>query len=204
MATLRDGIEKAQFQTPPSTELLSVAAKFGLKPPVSLLRVAQLLKPETLDWDTGWITPSGGHHLVQARGRLRLVSTGSWTFKGEVQDLGDGATFAFVVTPKFVDQSGKALLFGEADELSSDETTSFSKEGRDLWIARNWDAVRSAGFHYSMHASATTGVGEVIAIVVSAGLAAIAIYGAAKCTDEGTWTKETRPDGSTAAVCHMN
>jgi hypothetical protein len=52
MASLREGIEKAQFQTPPSTSILAVAAKFDLQPPISLLRLvlrlALLVEPETL------------------------------------------------------------------------------------------------------------------------------------------------------------
>src|SRR4051794_35678325 len=109
MGSLREGIEKAQFEAPPATSMLSVAGKFGLEPPVSLLRVATLLRPETVDWDTGWVS-SGDDDLMKAKGRLQLTSTGFWTFSGDVADNGDGAAFGFTMVPRFSDAAGMTLL----------------------------------------------------------------------------------------------
>ncbi len=200
MASLREGIAKAQFQTPPTTKIRAVAEKFGLQPPISLLRVARLLKPETLDWDTGSV---GSGELVTANGHLRLTSTGSWKFSGEVHDSGEGATFAFVMIPKFMDSSGKVLLFVETDELSDDETMPFGKQGRDLWIARNWDAIRTGGFTWGLKASAEMGVGEFVSAILPSLITGMATWGDANCNDKDSWTAEPGPNGSISAICHL-
>ncbi len=198
MASLKEGIEKAQFQTPPATKIRAVAAKFGLQPPISVLRVARLLKPQTLDWDTGSV---GSGELVTANGNLRLTSTGFWKFTGAVNDSGDGATFGFIMIPKFVDAAGKILFFAETNKLSDDETLIFSKEGRDLWIARNWDAIRSSGFTWGLNASTETSVGEVFAIILPIVAVVAAAWGSASCTENNSWTTSTSSDGTTSAQC---
>ena len=201
MVSLREGIEKAQFQTPPATKIREVAEKLGLQPPISLLRVARLLKPKTLDWDTGSIS-SG--EMVTANGHVLLTSTGFWKFSGEVHDSGDGATFGFVMLPKFVDASAKVLIFAETDELSDDETISFSKEGRDLWITRNWDAIRSSGFTWRLNASTVMSLSEALSVAILPLLAmGAATWAGVKCIDEEDWTTNTNQDGSTSATCNI-
>ena len=201
MASLREGIEKAQFQTPPATRIREVAAKFGLQPSISLLGVARLLKPKTLDWDTG---PLDSGELVTANGHLRLTSTGFWKFSGQVRDSGDGATFGFVMIPKFVDTSGKILLFAETNKLSDDETLPFSKEGRDLWIARNWDAIRSRGFTWGLNASTEMSAGEIFtSVIIPILVVGATVWGTSKCNSDGSWTTETTSDGNTSARCNI-
>jgi hypothetical protein len=200
MNSLRTGIEQAQFGTDPRT-VSAVAALFGLQRPISVLRVINLLEPETLDWDTGSVS-SGDDDLVTARGHLWLASTGFWKFTGDVKDSGDGAAFALGMTPAFVDSSGKSLLFGEADQLSDDEGISFNKEGRDLWIAQHWDAIRVAGFKWSLQASASN-VTEVIGEVVGAlviGVFAIWLAGGAECKE---W-RRTKTSEGTQVECTVN
>ena len=200
MASLRQGIQNAQFQTQPSTKLLAVAAKFGLKPPISLLRVASLLKPETVDWHFGPVI-SGDDELVTASGHLSMTSIGFWKFTGEVKDEGDGATFAVTMKPNFVDPSGKSLLFGEGDELSDDEKVSFKKEGRDLWIARNWDGIRDNGSTWKLEASTTMGVGEIfVKIILPIVAVGAAIFSAAECEK---WVSQTDENGNVHAVCEF-
>jgi len=194
MASLREGIEKAQFQTPPATKIREVAEKFGLQPPISVLRLARLLKPRTLDWDTGSV---GSGELVTGNGHLSLTSTGFWKFSGEVHDSGDGATFGFLIIPKFVDASGRILFFAESDKLSEDENLSFSKEGHDLWIARNWDAIRSGGFTWGLNASTESNVGEILGTVIIVVLAVLAGTVASQCNEKKTWTTD-----GTSATCH--
>lgn len=194
MASLREGIEKAQFQTPPATKIREVAEKFDLQPPISVLRVARLLKPMTLDWDTGSV---GSGELVTGNGHLSLTSTGFWKFSGEVHDSGQGATFGFIIIPKFADASGRILFFAETDKLSDDENLSFSKEGHDLWIARNWDAIRSGGFTWGLNARTETSVGEILTVVIGALLAIVAGSAAAQCNKNKTWTTD-----GTSATCH--
>lgn len=200
MASLREGIEKAQFQTPPATKIRAVAEKFGLQPPISVLRVARLLEPMTLDWDTGSV---GSGELVTANGHLRLTSTGFWKFSGEVHDSGDGATFGFVMIPKFVDSSGKILLFAKTSKLSDDETLPFNREGRDLWIARNWDAIRTKGFTWGLHASSEMGVGEIITVILPILTTGAATWGDANCNKNDSWTMEPGPNGSISAICKI-
>jgi hypothetical protein len=201
MVSLRKGIEKAGFLTPPSTSLRAVAKKFDLQSPILLLWLATLLKPETVQWDTGPVS-SGEHNYVTANGHLWMNSTGSWKFTGEVTDNGSGASFAFAMTPKVADASGKTLIFGEANGLSKNESTSFSKHGRDMWIARNWGAIKANGYALKFQATVTTGVGEVLASVVTALLVALAIGGASSCNENDSWTTESNQDGSTSATCH--
>jgi hypothetical protein len=158
--------------------------------------------PETVDWDTGSVV-SGDDELVTAHGHLRLGSTGFWKFWGTVTDSGDGASFAFTITPKFfVDSFGKMLLFGEADSLDDEESASFDKQGRDLWITRNWDQIRSRGAKWHLEASTSLGAAEVFAIALGGLIAGAIIWGASRCTQQDGWTTTKNPDGSAQAVCH--
>jgi hypothetical protein len=206
VAKLRELIETAQFGIPPPTRVSRVAAVFGLKSPISLLRVAALLKPETVDWNTGPIS-SGDDKLVTANLHLRLKSTGGWNLKGTVEDGGDGAGFALMMGPKHVDEQGAGWFVIEADKLDDDQLLSINKSGRELWIARNWDAIRTKGFQWEIHAKTSTSVGAVIgvvvAVVVSAGLATLFISSGKQCAEQGGWTTETDVNGSTRAICRF-
>jgi hypothetical protein len=201
MAGLRDGIEKGQFQTFPSTSVRSVAAKFDLQPPLSVLRLAKLLKPETLIWDTGWVT-SGDDNRVEARGKLSLTSLGFWNFSGEVKDNGDAASFGFAMAPKFVDPSFHFMIFGESAELSEDEILPFNKKGRSMWIGRNWDNLLAQGYTWSLHASTSPGFVEILGYVFfgvgAAGAGGGTAYAISECEN---WVQERQPDGTKHAVC---
>lgn len=204
MGSLREGIEKAQFQTEPSTSMLAVAEKFALQPPISVSRLAWLLKPQTVDWDTGPASLGDDGDLVKASAHLWLSSTGFWRFTGEVRDSGDGASFGIVMTPKFIDASGTTLFFAESNELSDDENYVFSKDGRNLWFGRNWDAIVTHGFSWKMNASTTMGIGEIIVTVLIPVIAiGGAIFGAAHCNENDSWQIEKNPDGSNTAKCNI-
>jgi hypothetical protein len=202
MASLGERIKKAQFQTLPSTKLREVAAKFGLQPPISVLHMAKLLEPETVDWHGS--DDGQDQSLVSAGFNLHLTSTGFWTFTGDVVDSGHGAKFALVMVLRFVDSSGNTKLFGESAQLSGSESYPFSKQGRDLWIARNWDAIRRNGFSWKLHADNSMTVWQVIGIVVTAGLVASGGAVAAHCNDNNSWEVQNNPDGSSTATCHLN
>ena len=105
-----------------------------------------------------------------------------------------------------MDSSGKTLVFPEADELEESETTSFHEQGRDLWIARKWDHIRSGGFHWKLTARATSGVtvAAVLAVMFTLGFAALMMAGASQCNENDSWRTERRPDGSVEAICSTN
>lgn len=199
MASLKAGIEKAHFATPPSTRLMAVAEIFGMQPPVSLKKVARLLEPQTRDWYSGPIETK----LVSGSAHLRVTSTGSWTFTGAFTDRGAGAHFVFFMTPLFVDAAGKTVVFGETDTLSDDETASFDKDGRDLWIARNWSGIRQGGFTWRINASAQQlgNIGDFLLDLLGAGLT---IWGASECNDQQSWTVQQDQNGNATAVCQVN
>ena len=201
MASLKLLLEQARFETSPATSIRAVATKFGLASPISTLRVARLLKPETWTWKADSIA-THSDPIVSATARLDLESTGAWTFSGEVQDGGDGAGFALQLVPTVVDSSGHTVLFLEVGQLSEKGSASFSYNGKTSWISRNWDALRNGGFHYRLDANATEGIGGLIIILPILVIVGM-ILGAKHCNDNDSWQVQTNADGSTHAVCGL-
>jgi hypothetical protein len=157
MSSLLQGIKNAHFGDVPHKSVAQIALIFGKSRPISVRRLVQLLKPEQLTWKTGWVGSdqfnSPADSIVQGQLTVVLSSTGFSTLDGEVKDNGHGADFSFSIWSRtFTADAPLPHIWGESESLSKNQDYSFHKPGRDFWISRNWDQIRSHGFQWAIHA----------------------------------------------------
>lgn len=203
MTSLRDGIERGRFETEPTTSVRAVAAMVGETPPISVLQVARRLEPLKHTWSLGPLT-TDTDQLVTADLEIELYSNGRWRMHGNIRDNGEGAKVTLIVACRFVDDQGTGLVFTESTQLDEREDYSFDREGRDLWLARNWDAVVDRNCRWHLHAEGETLLEEILGALGDI-LGAIFLGAAAEeCNENGSWTYEDNGDGSATATCHLN
>ncbi|MEQ1564209.1 MAG: hypothetical protein ABMA64_01135 [Myxococcota bacterium] len=181
----------------------AVAAMVGETAPISVLGVARRLSPMKHTWRLGPLTTEQDQ-LVTANLEIELCSNGQWRMHGTIRDNGEGAKVTLVVACRFVDADGTGLLFTERTQLNEGEEYPFDREGRSLWLARNWDAVIAGNCRWHLHAEGD-GVLEEILAALGMILAAIFVGAAAnECNENGSWTYEDNGDGSASATCHLS
>lgn len=202
MASLRDGIELGLFGTEPTTRVRAVAAMVGDTPPISVLGVARRLSPLRHTWSLGPLTTEQDQ-LVTANLRIELCSNGQWRMHGTIRDNGEGAKVTLVVACRFVDEDGNGLLFTEQTQLNEEEDYAFDREGRSLWLARNWDAVVAGNCRWHLHAEGDELLGEILGALGTILTAIFVGAAASECNENGSWTYEDNGDGSASATCHL-
>jgi len=166
MRSLRAAAQKAGLDQPPLS-VRNMAKRFRLPEPLSLLRLLEELAPDRIVFETGHVEAGD----VSGSARLGLLSTGWWSFKGHLKDSGDffGDNYVFAAVLNHVDQSGKTLRGVKKEgTLDGGDSEDFQVDGRDSWIAENWDAIKSKGFRWKLHADTHASAGEVLEFVMGA------------------------------------
>jgi hypothetical protein len=162
-----DGVRAAAQQAGLDQPVLSIrdlAGKFWLPEPISVRRLIKELAPERVLFETG----SAEAGDVSGWARLWVLSTGWWDLKGSLDDSGFwyGDNYVLALAFKHVDSSGVTFGVKQAGHLDAGESTSFHQNGREPWIEANWEAIKSEGFAWHLHADPSLGSDEILPFVL--------------------------------------
>jgi hypothetical protein len=203
MDSLRAATQKAGLDQP-FLSVRDLAGKFGLPEPISVRRVIQELAPEQIVFETG----SAEAGDVSGWARLGVLSTGWWSLKGKLHDSGFwyGDNYVLGLAFKHVDPSGFTFGVKQEGHLDAGEDDSFQQNGREPWIEANWEAIKSEGFSWHLHADPSLGSDEILPFVLKAlgfGLAAgITILWLGAESEGNCWWEEG-PQGERIRRCEV-
>jgi len=175
MKTLRTAAKKANLDQPTlSIQDLATTRKV-LSQPVSVLRLLNHLQPEQVIWETGEVAVGD----VSGWGQLAVLSSGWISWRGHLEDDGDfyGDDYAFAVVLKHPDGSGTGYGLKDEGHIDGGESTSFQVDAYDAWIEANWDAIKTKGYVWKLHADPAVGPDEVLEFILKDLGVAVALVG---------------------------